>query len=176
MASTVLETDRLRLRRLTPEDAAFILRLVNEPSWLRFIGDRGVRSLEDARGYILKGPVESYERFGFGLYLTELKDSGIPIGMCGLIKRETLPDVDVGYAFFPEFWGKGYASEAASAVLDYGRSAFGLTRILAIVTPENHGSIRVLEKLGLRFQEMVKLSEEEPELALFAWLPPTHSP
>jgi RimJ/RimL family protein N-acetyltransferase len=168
VATTVLETERLRLRRLTLEDAPFILQLVNEPSWLRFIGDRGVRTLEDAQGYILKGPLTSYDQFGFGLYLAELKDSGIPIGMCGLLKRETLPDPDVGYALLPGFWGKGYASEAASAVLDYGRSTFGLTRILAIVTPDNHGSIRVLEKLGLRFQEMVKLSEEEPELALFA--------
>ena len=176
MTSTVLETGRLRLRRLTLDDAPFILRLVNEPSWLRFIGDRGVRTREDARGYILKGPLASYEQFGFGLYLVELKDCGTPAGMCGLLKRDTLPDVDVGYAFLPEFWGKGYASEAASAVLDHGRSAFGLTRILAIVTPDNHGSIRVLEKLGLRFQERVKLSGDEPELALFAWPPPAPSP
>ena len=164
----VLETDRLILRRLSVEDSAFILELVNEPSWLRFIGDRGVRTLEDARGYILKGPVEMYGRHGFGLYLTELKADGAPIGLCGLIKRESLEDVDIGFAFLPRFWGKGYAYEAAAAVLAYGRSAFGLERLVAITSPDNHGSIKVLEKIGLKFERMVRMSEGEPELKLFA--------
>ncbi len=164
----VLESDRLILRRLTIEDAAFILELVNEPSWLRFIGDKGVRTLADARDYILKGPVESYERFGFGLYLTELKGSGIPIGICGLVKRESLKDVDIGFAFLPKYWGNGYAVESAAAVMAYGKSAFGLNRIVAITSPDNHSSIKVLEKLGLRFEQMVRLSEDCSELMLFA--------
>jgi RimJ/RimL family protein N-acetyltransferase len=164
----VLETDRLILRRLSVEDAAFILQLVNEPSWLRFIGDRGVRTLEDARSYILKGPVEMYRRFGFGLYLTALKGDGVPIGLCGLIKRDSLKDVDIGFAFLPSFWGKGYAHEAAAAVLAYGKSTLGLRRIVAITSQDNHSSIKLLEKLGLRFEQLVRLTDGEPELKLFA--------
>lgn len=164
----ILETDRLILRQLTVEDADFVLKLLNEPSFLSFIGDKGVRTLDDARAYILKGPVESYQRFGFGLYLTELKENGTPIGMCGLLKRESLKDVDIGYALLPKFWGKGYAYEAASAVMAFGKSAFGLSRIVAVTTPDNHSSIKIIEKLGLRFEQMVRLSEDEPEIKLFA--------
>jgi len=164
----VLETIRLILRRLSIEDADFILELVNEPSWLRFIGDKGVRSIADARDYILKGPVESYERFGFGLYLVELKENGTPIGICGLIKRASLKDVDLGFAFLPKFWGNGYAYESASAVMAYGKSAFGLNRIVAVTTPDNHSSIKVLEKLGFKFEQMVRLSVDAPEIKLFA--------
>jgi RimJ/RimL family protein N-acetyltransferase len=164
----VLETDRLILRRLSVEDAEFILRLLNEPSFVRFIGDKGVRSIEDARDYISRGPVESYERFGFGLYLTELKESGAPIGICGLLKREALEDVDVGFAFLPQFWRKGYAFESASAVMTHGRKVVGLKRIVAITSPDNDASIKVLEKLGLRFERMTKLSDDEPEVKLFA--------
>ena len=100
---TVLETERLRLRQLTVDDAAFILQLVNDPSWLRFIGDRNVRNLDDARNYILKGPIASYEKFGFGLWLVELKADGMPLGICGLLQRDTLPDVDIGFALLPQF-------------------------------------------------------------------------
>lgn len=163
----VLETDRLIIRWLTIEDAAFILELVNDPSWLRFIGDRGVRALEDARNYILKGPVEMYGRLGFGLYLVELKDEGVPIGTCGLIKRDSLKDVDIGFAFLPSFRGRGYAYEAASAVLAYGKNTLGLERIVAIVSPGNDRSIRLLEKLGLQFEQRVQLSERD-EVKLFA--------
>src|SRR3982750_718510 len=124
----VLETDRLILRHLAPEDAEFILRLLNEPSWLRFIGDKGIRTLEDARSYILKGPVEMYARLGFGLYLVELKEGLVPTGLCGLIKRDSLKDVDIGFAFLPEYWGRGYAYESAAAVMTYGRDALGLKR------------------------------------------------
>jgi len=164
----VLETNRLILRRLSTEDADFIFELVNEPSWLRFIGDKGVRSIPDARDYILKGPVESYERFGFGLYLVELKENGTPIGICGLIKRESLKDVDIGFAFLPKFWGNGYAYESASAVMAYGKSALGLNRIVAVTTPDNHSSIKVLEKLGFRFEQMVRLSVDATEIKLLA--------
>jgi RimJ/RimL family protein N-acetyltransferase len=161
MTSHVLETDRLILRRLSAGDAAFILELVNDPGWLRFIGDRGVRTLDDARQYILSGPVDMYERLGFGLYAVELKDGGAAIGMCGLIKRATLPDIDLGFAFLPRFVGQGYASEAAAGVLAYARRALGLSRVLAITSPDNDRSIRLLERIGFRFQGMLQLAEDD---------------
>ena len=163
----VIETERLLLSKLGADDAPFILELLNEPSFLRFIGDKGVRTLEDAREYIRKGPVDSYDRRGFGLYLTRLKDGEVPIGICGLVKRETLEDVDIGFAFLPQFWSKGYAFESARAVLRHGREVIGLDRIVAITNPENQGSIRLLEKLGLRFERMIQLPESGGENKLF---------
>lgn len=165
----VLETDRLILRQMSAEDAEFMLGLLNEPSWLRFIGDRGVRTLEDARAYILKGPVDMYGRLGFGLYLTELKEGGVPIGICGLVKRDFLEDVDIGFALLPAFWGQGYAHEAASAVMDYGKETLGLKRIVAITAPDNQSSIRLLEKLGLKFDRMIRATVDGPEIRLFVW-------
>ncbi len=164
----VLETGRLTLHRLAPDDAAFILKLLNDPAFLKFIGDKGVRGLDDARNYILTGPMNSYERFGFGLYLTRLKDSGVPIGICGLLQRESLQDPDVGFAFLPEFSGKGYATESASVVMQHGRTQFGLERIVAVTAPDNLASINVLEKLGMRFVSMIRLTEDGPESKLFA--------
>ena len=164
----VLKTDRLVLRRLSVGDAAFILELMNDPGWLRFIGDRGVRTLEDARQYILSGPVDMYDRLGFGLYAVELKGSGSLIGICGLIKRETLPDIDLGFAFLPRFSGQGYASEAAAAVLTYERQALGIARVLAITSPDNDRSIKLLERIGFRFQGMLQLSQDD-EVRLFAY-------
>ena len=166
-AAIFVETERLVLRRFSVDDDEFILRLVNEPSWLRFIGDRGVRTLEDARGYILKGPVASYERFGFGLYLVSLKAEGTPIGMCGLIKRDTLDDVDIGFAFLPEFWGRGYARESAAAVMALAKDTIGLHRLVAITTPENRSSIQLLEKIGMAFERMIVLPDDPVELMLF---------
>jgi [ribosomal protein S5]-alanine N-acetyltransferase len=163
----VLETERLIIRRFSAVDAEFILKLLNEPSFVRNIGDKGVRSIADARRYIETGPIANYERLGFGLYLVELKGTCESIGLCGLIKREGLADIDVGYAFLPSFWSKGYAFEAASAVTEYGRDALGIQRIVAITAPDNTASIRVLEKLGLRFESMIKLSDSESELRLF---------
>lgn len=157
------------LRRMNVDDAAFILELLNEPSFLQYIGDKGVRTLKDARDYIRNGPMASYERFGFGLYLIELKADGTPIGMCGLLKRDTLPDVDLGYALFPKYWGKGYAVEAARAMLEHGEKDFGLNRIVAITTPDNHSSIKVLERIGFRFEKMVRLTEDAEEVTLFAY-------
>jgi RimJ/RimL family protein N-acetyltransferase len=164
----ILETSRLRLRTLSIDDAPFILELVNEPAWLQFIGDRGVRSVEQARDYIVKGPMAMFERFGFGLYLTELKDGGVPIGICGLIKRDSLPDVDLGFAFLPRFWGRGYAREAAAASLAHGLGALGLKRIVAITSPDNQRSIRLLEQIGFGHERRVALSEGEAEVELFA--------
>ena len=164
---SVIETERLILRRLSAEDAGFILDLLNQPSFIHFIGDRGVRNLEDARQYILKGAVTSYERFGFGLYLTLLKEAQVPIGICGLVKRDTLKDADIGFAFLPQYWAMGYAFESASAVLAYARNGLGLKQVLGITTPDNQRSIHVLEKIGLKFEKMVRLSKDAEELKLF---------
>lgn len=164
----VLETERLILRRLTVDDSPFMLELLNDPAWIRFIGDKGIRTLDAARDYISQSLVTMYERLGFGLYLTELKGEGVPIGICGLIKRDTLADVDIGFAFLPKFRRAGYAYEAASAVVAYGKRAFGLQRLLAITSPDNDISARLLEKLGFNFEKMVKLSDDSPEVKLFA--------
>jgi RimJ/RimL family protein N-acetyltransferase len=164
---SVLETPRLVLREFGLDDAQFVLELLNEPAFLRFIGDKGVRTLDDARDYLLKGPIESYRRFGFGLYLASLRADDTPIGMCGLVKREGLADVDVGFALRSSFWSRGYAVEAAAAVLDYGRRALNLGRIVAIANPDNRASIAVLERIGLKFERMVRLSSDAKELKLF---------
>ncbi len=163
---TVLETERLRLRLMEPDDAEFILALLNESSFLQYIGDKCVRSHEDARHYIMNGPVKSYEQHGYGLYLTELKDDGTPIGICGLIKRDTLDHADIGFALRPQFWSRGYAFESASAVMAYGKRELGLDRIVAVSSPGNEASVRVLAKLGMKFKRMVQLSEDN-EVELF---------
>ena len=164
---TILETERLIVRRLSSDDAEFILELLNQPSFLRYIGDKGVRNTDDALRYIQTGPQASYEQYGFGLYLVELKESGAAIGICGLIKRDSLPDVDVGFAFLPDYWSHGYAFESASAVMTYGREVLGLKRILAITSLDNAASIKLLEKVGLKFEGLVKLAENQPEVRLF---------
>ncbi|TCP28865.1 RimJ/RimL family protein N-acetyltransferase [Scopulibacillus darangshiensis] len=163
----VIETDRLILRWLSPDDAAFILELLNDPSWLRFIGDKGVRTLEDARNYILTGPMEMYSRLGFGLYLTELKEEKTPIGICGLIKRDSLEDVDIGFAFLSGFQSKGYGYEAASATMAYGIDQLGLKRIVAITSKDNQHSSSLLEKIGMTFERLVTLPGDTEELKLY---------
>ncbi|AWX55671.1 N-acetyltransferase [Brevibacillus brevis] len=164
----VLETDRLILRWQTAEDADFVLKLMNEPSWIRFIGNRGLRTTEDARNYILNGAVAMYESLGFGLYLTELKEGNVPIGLCGLIKRDSLEDVDIGFAFLPAYWGKGYAYEAASAVLAHGKEVVGLQRIVAITNPDNESSANLLKKIGLQEKGMITLPNDTKEVRFFA--------
>lgn len=164
----IFTTERLTLNALSPADAPFILALLNEPSFLRYIGDKGVRTEADAEQYIMQGPMASYERFGFGLYCVRLKEVETPIGICGLLRRDTLPDVDLGFAFLPDYWGKGYALEAAAATLAYGKTALGLTRIVAITAPDNEASIRLLEKLGMRFERMMQLTPDAPAVKLFA--------
>lgn len=163
----VIQTERLNLRKFATDDAGFILQLLNDPSFLHFIGDKGVRTLADAENYLRTGPLESYERHGFGLWMVELRDANIPVGMCGLLKRDTLPDVDIGFAFLPQFRSKGYAQESAAAVADYARNVLGLKRLVAITNPDNDKSKSVLEKIGLRFDKMIRLSEDAPEIKLF---------
>jgi RimJ/RimL family protein N-acetyltransferase len=164
----ILETKRLILQQVSLDDAELILTLLNEPSFVQNIGDRGVRTLDDARAYILDRLVASYEKFGFGMYLVVIKETGAPAGLCGLVKRDGLDDVDIGYALLPEYWSDGFATESALAVKEYARSSIGLKRIVGITAPDNQGSIRVLEKIGLKFEKMVKLSEDDIELKLFA--------
>ena len=157
------------VRWLNASDSAFILELVNEPSWIQYIGDKGVKTLPDALRYIENGPIAMYSRTGFGLYMVELKEGGKAIGICGLIKREGLEDVDLGFAFLPRFWRKGYAFEAATAVLSYGSEVLGLRRIVAILSQDNHRSSQLLEKLGFCFEGMVTLQPNDEDLKLYAF-------
>jgi RimJ/RimL family protein N-acetyltransferase len=161
-----METERLILRELDFSDAEFILALLNEPSFLRYIGDKKVRTIQDAEQYILNGPVASYERHGFGLCAVELKESHTPIGICGLLKRDELPDPDIGFAFLPDFWNRGFAFESAAAVLQDARERLNLHRILAITNQDNEPSIKLLQKLGLHIERVIKMSTDSTELFL----------
>lgn len=161
-----IETPRLRLRRLVADDAPQVRALLNEPSFLANIGDRGVRTDEDARRYIEQGPQAMYERHGFGLWHVSLRDSGEFIGLCGLLRRDSLPDADIGYALLPEFWGAGFAVEAASATLRHAAERFHLARVVAIVSPHNTASMRLLEKLGMKYERQ-HLAPEGDEVALY---------
>ena len=167
----VVETQRLALRQFDTGDAPFVLELLNEPGWLRFIGNKGVGTLDDARRYIANGPAKMYARHGFGLWLVELKESGLPIGMCGLIQRDALEDVDIGFAFLAAHQGRGYAFEAARAAAEYGWTTLGLTRIVAITSPDNVASERLLGKLGFRFEGMTRLAGEASDIKLYAARP-----
>lgn len=164
----VIETPRLVLRRLASADAAFMLDLLNQPSFLENIGDRGARTLEQAATYIENGAIASYARHGFGLYLVVVRDGGEAAGICGLVKRDGLDDVDLGFAFLPGYWRRGYAVESARAVKRYAAEVIGLTRLVAITSPTNGPSIRVLEKLGFAFEKMVRLTPADDELKLFS--------
>lgn len=164
---TNLQTERLLLRPFTIDDAEFILTLLNEPSFLRYIGDKKVRNLDGARQYILNGPVASYERHGFGLCLVELRKSHTPIGMCGLLKRDELPDPDIGFALLPDFWSKGFALEASTAVLDDARERLKLERILAITSVDNDASIDLLQRLGFTFEGLRQLASDREPVKLF---------
>jgi RimJ/RimL family protein N-acetyltransferase len=164
----ILETERLVLRTIGADDAPFYLELVNDPAFHEFIGDRGIRTLEAARDAIEKGPVTMQAALGHSIYLVELKGAGTPVGMSGLIKRETLDDVDIGYAFLPQFRGKGYAYEAAQAVLAHARKDVRLKRLVAITSPGNTGSIALLIRLGLQFEQLVHLSPDDTGTNLYA--------
>ncbi|MDE2235002.1 MAG: GNAT family N-acetyltransferase [Gammaproteobacteria bacterium] len=162
----ILKTPRLVVRRLVLEDAPFILELVNDPAWLHYIGDKNVHSLQDARDYIRKGPLDMYARLGFGLYMVTLK-TGIRIGLCGLIKRDGLEHVDLGFALHERYRGRGYAREAAAAVLEYGRNKLGLKRILAITAPDNQRSIQLLQNIGFVYEQNLTLPGQSNASKLF---------
>ena len=163
----ILETERLRLRKFNTGDAGFIVELLNSPGWLKFIGDRHVRTEEQAVTYLQNGPMKSYEQNGFGLSLVERKEDGTPIGMCGIIRRDQLEHPDIGFALLPEFAGQGYAREIAGATLTYAREALQVQTICAITLPENVHSIRLLEKLGLQFRKTFSFPEGKEELLLY---------
>jgi len=156
----ILETERLILRELEQTDAAFILDLLNQPSFIKYIGDRNVRDLAQAREFIENRYRQSYRDHGFGLYAVELKENKTVIGICGFVKRDSLPDADIGFAFLPQFERKGYAFEAARAVMKYGREKLGLKRVLAITTQDNESSGRLLGKLGFRLEGLIEQGDE----------------
>lgn len=164
---SVLTTTRLTLAPLAPDDAAFMLELLNDPAWLRFIGDRGVRSVDQARAYIETGSVQSFARHGFGSFLVRLTATGTPLGVCGLYQRDYLPGPDVGFAFLPSSTGRGYAHEATAALMAHGRAALGLTRFLAICSPDNAASVKLLGKLGLRLDRTIRAPAGNEDLLLF---------
>lgn len=161
-------TPRLVLRELTPDDAPFILELVNDPAWLRFIGDRNVHSLEDALGYIQKMREGSYTRHGFGLWAVDRRETGEVLGLCGLIRRDALAHVDVGFAFLERHRGRGYAREAAAATLDLARDRFDLRKVVAITDLDNAASQKVLEGVGFRFERKIHWGETNEDLGLYA--------
>ncbi|MBC3542394.1 GNAT family N-acetyltransferase [Rufibacter sediminis] len=164
----ILETERLRLRQLTLEDAPFIVELVNSPGWLQYIGDKNIRTLEQARFYLSNGPLKSYEQFGYGLSLVERKEDQRPIGMCGIINRDNLDTPDIGFAFLPEYIGLGYGFEIASATLAYAQKQLGLEKIAAITLPQNQNSIKLLEKIGLTYQHPFCFPGSTETLHLFS--------
>lgn len=163
----ILATERLILREFDYEDVTFIIELLNSPGWLAYIGDRGVKTLADARTYLTDGPMASFEKHGFGLAMVALRETGEGIGMCGLIKRDSLPDVDIGYALLPAFTGKGYAFEIASATVDYARDQLGLRRLVAITDPKNVASIKLIKKLNMKYEKEVQLRPDDIAVHLF---------
>ncbi|MBA2623288.1 MAG: GNAT family N-acetyltransferase [Chthoniobacterales bacterium] len=166
-ADVILETERLRLRLVKEGDADFFLEILNEPAFIRFVADRGVRTRAEALDYIANKIWPSYTEFGFGFYITELKTGGEPVGMCGLVKRETLPDVDIGYSTLRKFWGRGYAFEAAAALMKHGREQLGIPRINGFTASDNVSSIKLLEKLGLRYEKTIQLPGYLSETMMF---------
>ncbi len=163
----LIDTERLTIRQFTLDDAAFTLGLLNQPSFLEFIGDRGVRDLDTAVRYITNGPLLSYQQHGYGLMVVTRKPDGLPAGICGLLKRATLEHPDIGYAFLPEFWGQGLAEEAARAVLRHAREGLGIGTIVAVVSPGNSASTRLLHKLGFAFERPVRLTPDAAEIEMY---------
>ena len=164
---SVLRTERLLLSRLSYADCEFIIELLNEPSFKRYIGDKKVRSHEDAKEYLRNGPVGSYERHGFGMFLVRDKIDSTPMGMCGLVKREEFDAPDVGFAFLQRFWAQGYAVESAIAVLEYGKNVLQLPRIIAMVDPDNGASVRLVVKLGMTFATTVRMPGESQDISMY---------
>jgi len=164
----VMSTDRLLINRITLDDADFILKLMNDKDWIKNIGDRGIRTIEEAKEYIRTRFLKTYNEAGFGFYSLILKDTQQIIGIAGLVDREGIDDIDIGYGMLPEFRGKGYAFEATKAVFEYGYKDLKLDKIVAIVNPDNPGSIKLLSKLGLKFEKMIRLPDEEIDIMLFS--------
>lgn len=164
---TIIQTERLRLRALTVDDAPFYLRLLSDRSFIDNIGDKGVHTLAAARVALADGPCKMQAERGYSLYLVERSSDGAPIGMCGVIKRDTLPDPDIGYALLPAYWGQGYAYEAGAAVVAHARGALALPRLLGITSPQNTASNQLLRKLGLEFWQCAPLTPDGPQTNLY---------
>lgn len=169
MTDVICQSARLVLRRARRGDAAFLLKLLNQPSWIRNIGDRGVRTLADAERYVEARMLEPFRALGYGMGVIELKATGAAVGLCGLVKRDTLPAPDIGFALLDEHGGHGYALEAATALLRHAREALGMARLLAIATPSNERSARVLAKLGFRLQDTPHVTPQGERLNLYSW-------
>jgi RimJ/RimL family protein N-acetyltransferase len=165
----ILETERLALKEFTLNDTDFIIRLLNSPGWLEYIGDRNVKTTQDANAYLENGPLKSYRENGFGLCMVETINERKPVGMCGIIKRDTLPNPDIGFAFLQEYISKGYGFEIAAATLAYAKNELKLPKISAITVPSNERSIKLLEKLGFQFISKTKNLSTEEELLLYEW-------
>jgi len=165
--TSILETGRLSLREFNTIDAAFIIQLLNSEGWLKFIGDRHIKTLEQAENYLTNGPMKSYSVNGFGLSMVELKNTHTPIGMCGIIKRDNLPDIDIGFAFLEEFMGNGYAFEIAQATINFAKENLQKETILAITIPTNVRSINLLKKIGMKFEKNFSFEGSTEELMLF---------
>lgn len=164
----ILATERTILREITSDDAAFVLDLLNQPSFIKYIGDRQVRTIDEAREYIESRFAESYRKFGFGMWAVVLKETSQIVGLCGFVKRDGLPEADIGFALLPQFEGKGYAFESASAAMLYGRDVLKLPRVLAITSQHNANSQKILEKIGLKFERLITLPGNAEELKLFS--------
>ena len=173
----VLRTPRLRLRWFEPAaeaDQQFVIELLNDPDWIANIGKRDVSTREQAEAYLRDGPRAMCEKLGFGLYMVEVTDgptAPTPVGMCGLLKRDHLPDVDIGFAFLPAWRGQGMAREAAEGVLRWAQEQLGIPRILAIVTPSNDPSLGLLERLGFADEGLIQVPPDNETLRLLAWAP-----
>lgn len=163
----ITETERLRIRQLTEDDAAFALKLYTTEAFLRFVGDKQLQSVEDARRYLIDGPISMYQAHGIGLYRVELKDSQTPIGICGLIKRDSLDEIDIGYGFLPEYISQGYGYESAQAVMNFGKNELKLKKVVAITTEDNTNCIKLLSRLGLSFVRNIEEAEDQPALGLY---------
>ena len=164
----ILETERTGLREIVADDAEFILDLLNQPSFIKYIGDRNVQTVEQAQEYIENRFAASYQKFGFGMWAVELKETKAAMGICGFVKRDSLPDADIGFAFLPQFEGRGYALESVVGTMKYGREKLNLTRILAVTSQDNEKSGRLLEKIGLKFERLIVLPGDSAELKLFS--------
>jgi RimJ/RimL family protein N-acetyltransferase len=164
----ILETQRLKLREFSLDDVNFIVELVNTPGWIKFIGDRGIRTEEQAAIYLETGPMKSYHEHGYGLWLVERKDSKEKIGMCGIIKRESFESPDIGFAFLPAYMRKGYAREIAQATLNYALNDLELPKLLGISKSDNERSIKVSEVIGLKFVQTFHFPDNKEQLFLYS--------
>ena len=163
----MLDTERLRLRKMTLDDTGLMLAVWNDPAFIRHVGDRGIRTTEDARDAMRKGALHLYEAYGYGPYRIALKDNDTPIGICGLFRRDGLDEPDIGYSTLPDFCGQGYAYEAATAVLDYAQAELALQRLIAIISPTNEASIGLIRKLGFEFERMHTMPDDEEEICIY---------